>query len=237
MIAIERRNAFNRNLSILVTLLAPVVLTLSVVRLLINPLYLVVMYNTPGFPADRYGFTKEERLEYGRYAVDYLVNDSGIEYLADLRFPDGQQAPPESCQFMQDCTRLYNERELQHMVDVKFVVQGARWVWITSLSVLAVLGIWAWRGGWMDDYRWGLGRGGWLTVWLLLGIIVFALAAFGVIFVWFHQIFFESGTWMFLWSDTLIRLFPERFWRDTFIVIGLLAGGAGLALGLLLRKH
>jgi hypothetical protein len=27
----------------------------------------------------------------------------------------------------------------------------------------------------------------------------------------FHQIFFSAGTWMFLYSDTLIRLFPERF--------------------------
>ena len=61
------------------------------------------------------------------------------------------------------------------------------------------------------------------------------LLAFGVIFVWFHQIFFESGTWTFLFSDTLIRLFPERFWRDTFLAVGLLSGGVGLALGILLR--
>ena len=70
---------------------------------------------------------------------------------------------------------------------------------------------------------------------LLTAILVFVGIAFGVIFVLFHNIFFESGTWTFFYSDTLIRLFPERFWRDTFIAIGLLAGGGGLALGLLLR--
>ena len=41
---------------------------------------------------------------------------------------------------------------------------------------------------------------------------------------------------MFEFSDTLIRLFPERFWRDIFIYVGILAGGAGLLIGFLLRK-
>jgi uncharacterized membrane protein len=71
---------------------------------------------------------------------------------------------------------------------------------------------------------------------LLGGIILFVLLAFGVIFVAFHQVFFESGTWTFFYSDTLIRLFPERFWRDTFIAVGVLAGGAGLLLGRFVRE-
>jgi integral membrane protein (TIGR01906 family) len=61
------------------------------------------------------------------------------------------------------------------------------------------------------------------------------LIGFSVFFVFFHQIFFESGTWVFRFSDTLIRLFPERFWRDTFIAIGLLSIAGGLVLGLGLR--
>jgi hypothetical protein len=39
----------------------------------------------------------------------------------------------------------------------------------------------------------------------------------------FHQVFFESSTWTFLWSDSLIRLFPLTFWEDSFIFVG---GGA-----------
>ena len=57
------------------------------------------------------------------------------------------------------------------------------------------------------------------------------LASFGVFFVAFHQVFFDPGTWIFLWSDTLIRLFPERFWRDVFIYVGVLSLAGGLALG------
>lgn len=220
---------------LLTTLLTPVLLVLGVVRLLISPAYLVFEYNTPGFPEDMYGFTKEDRLYWARFAVDYLVNDAGIDYLGDLRFPPGQQAPPESCRFMDDCTRLYNDRELKHMLDVKLVVQAAMRVWVAALILLGLLAAGAWRWKWWDSFRLALSRGGWLTVILLGSIILFVLLAFGVIFVAFHNVFFESGTWVFFYSDTLIRLFPERFWRDTFIAVGVLAGGAGALLAVLMK--
>jgi len=215
----------------------PVALVLTAVRILLTPAYLIFEYNTPVFPPDRFGFSKEDRLYWANIAVDYLLNDEGIEFLGDLRFPENQLTPPESCQFMDDCTRLYNDRELQHMLDVKAVVQTALVVWYISLMGLVGLGIWAKFGGWWALYLGGMGRGGWLTVGLLVAILLFVLFAFGLIFVAFHNVFFESGTWTFLFSDTLIRLFPERFWRDTFLAVGLLAGGAGLVLGLVFRKH
>lgn len=231
------KSTTTRILSLLVMFLMPVALVLTAVRILMTPAYLMVEYNTPGFPADRFGFSKEDRLFWANIAVDYLLNDEGIEYLGDLRFPENQTTPPESCQFMDDCSRFYNDRELKHMLDVKNVVQVALMVWYISLISLIVLGIWARFGGWWEQYLRGLGRGGWLTVGLLAAILLFVLFAFGLIFVAFHNVFFESGTWTFLYSDTLIRLFPERFWRDTFLAVGLLAGGAGLVLGLVFRKQ
>lgn len=218
----------------LVTLAVPIFLTLSAVRLLLNPWYVEFEYRTPGFPADFYGFTLSDRLTYSKIAIEYLLNDADIRFLGDLRFPQGQTAPAFSCQFMEDCTRLYNERELKHMQDVKAVIKTALRVWLISFVWLAAGGVWAWLGGWWKRYCQALQRGGWLTVFLIGGIIFFVLLAFGVIFVFFHQIFFESGTWTFYYSDTLIRLFPERFWRDTFLMVGGLtaAGGLGLALGL-----
>lgn len=224
-------------LSWVITLLVPIVLVLTAVRLLMTPLYVDIEYNTPAFPEDRYGFTKQDRLYYSKIAIDYLLNDEDISFLGDLRFPEGQQVPAESCRFMDDCSLVYNDRELQHMEDVKNVVKAALWVLYGSLIVLVLLAIWAWLGNWVRDYRRGLSRGGWLTVILIGMTVVFVLIAFGILFVAFHQVFFESGTWRFFFSDTLIRLFPERFWRDTFLWIGLLAGGAGLALGFFLRER
>ncbi len=92
------------------------------------------------------------------------------------------------------------------------------------------IGIWAWQSGWVAAYRASLARGGWLTAGLIGAIILFVLIAFGVFFVAFHNVFFDPGTWQFLYSDTLIRLFPERFWRDSFLTVGALAGGGGLLL-------
>jgi integral membrane protein (TIGR01906 family) len=222
-------------MSWLVTLLLPIALVMAAVRLLITPTFLIFEYNTPGFPADPYGFTKADRLHWSKIAVEYLLNDADISFLADLRFPEGQQAPPESCQYMTDCTRLYNDRELKHMEDVKAVVKVALNVWYASLGLLLLLWFIAGQAHWGQAYRQGLQRGGWLTVFLLLGIILFVLLSFNVLFVAFHNIFFQAGTWQFLFSDTLIRLFPERFWRDTFIAIGILSGGAGLAIAYFLK--
>jgi integral membrane protein (TIGR01906 family) len=216
-------------LSWLVTLLMPLAVTLAAVRLTLNPWFVEFEYRTPNFPADPYGFTQAERLKYSRQALDYLVNDAGIEFLADLRFPEGQQAPPSSCQFMEDCTKLYNERELSHMLDVKLTVQATLRIWYVTLAVLLGLGVWAWLGRWAPAYWRGASRGGWLSVILVGVIILLVLVLFGWFFIKFHQVLFTAGTWTFYYSDTLIRLFPERFWRDTFIVVGSLAVGIGLA--------
>lgn len=212
-----------RILSWVVTLLVPAALCMTAVRAMMTPLYLQFEYNSPGFPADPYGFTKADRLYWSNIALDYLLNSAGISFLGDLRFQNGSP--------------VYNERELHHMVDVKNTVRGALTVWVVSLVLLVVMGVWAWRGGWMETFRAGMVRGGWLTVVLLAAILLFVLFGFGVFFVLFHDVFFQPGTWTFLYSDTLIRLFPERFWRDIFIIVGLLSiAGAALVI-FLFRRH
>jgi integral membrane protein (TIGR01906 family) len=217
-----------KSISWLIAFILPVVIVLSVVRLVINPWYLVFEYHTPGFPADPYGFTLQDRLQYGRLAADYLINSAGISFLGDLRFPPGQQTPPPSCQYMVDCTHLYNDRELEHMLDVKNVVQRAMQVLEIGALLLLLLLLWAWRGKWLRDYMKGLQRGGVLTLGFIGLIILSVLLAFDYIFVIFHEIFFKAGTWTFLYSDTLIRLFPERFWQDTFLIVGGLSALLGL---------
>ena len=210
-------------LSWLVTVLTPVALVLSAVRLLMTPLFVQIEYRTPNFPDDSYGFTREDRLYWSQIALDYLRNDQGIAFLGDLRFPNGSP--------------VYNQRELGHMVDVKNVVRTTNLVWYGSLLALFGLGLWAWRGDWGYEYSQGLGRGGWLTVILVGSVILFVLVGFGIFFVFFHEVFFAAGTWMFFYSDTLIRLFPERFWRDAFLAIGGLAAAGGLGLALIFRRR
>jgi integral membrane protein (TIGR01906 family) len=215
-------------LSLLVTLLVPIALIGLGLRVLLTPLFLKVEYNMPYFPPDQFGFTKADRLKWAPYALNYLTNSADISYLGDLKFEDGKP--------------LYNERELSHMNDVKRVTRGALKVWYISLALLALLGVWAWIGGWGPAYRLGLMRGGWLMVLLAISIGVIALIGISVnpdiffsFFAGFHSLFFEGDSWLFLFSDTLIRLFPIRFWQDAFLFAAIIALGGGTALGLGMR--
>lgn len=225
-----------RILSWLITLLIPIVIVLSVVRLIDTPWYLDFEYRTPGFPADPYGFSLQDRLNYAKITFDYVAKASNISVLADLRFPPGQQAPGPTCQFMTDCTHLYNDRELEHMVDVRNVMHVAMIVLLISFVVLALLAIWAWKGKWQEHYLFGLQRGGILVLVIFGLVIVFFVVAFNYSFVIFHEVFFKAGTWTFLYSDTLIRLFPERFWQDTFIIGGGLSVILGVVIYFITRK-
>ncbi len=210
-----------RILSLIVTLLIPLALLFLGLRLLLTPAFLQLEYRMPGFPDDSYGFTLEDRLHWSRYAVDYLVNDAGVEYLADLAFEDGSP--------------LFNERELSHMLDVKNVVRPVIGIGYGSWAVLLGLGLWARFGGWWQVYRRGLKRGGWVAVILVVALALFGIIGFMQFFTVFHSLFFEGDSWLFLYSDTLIRLFPIRFWQDCFLYAGGITLVGGLLLGLLVK--
>jgi integral membrane protein (TIGR01906 family) len=212
-----------RIFSWLITLSIPYVLILSAIRLILLPAFLPLEYSTPGFPDDPYGFTLQDRLKWSTYTWNYLTNDAGISYLADLRFPDG--------------TPVFNQRELSHMVDVKKLIQTNIRIWLGTLAALLVLGVWSWRGKWLDDFRRGVWRGGWLAVLLIIAILIFTVTSFNSLFTDFHHIFFVGNSWIFSYSDTLIRMFPLRFFQDIFIYIGALTLAAGLILGLSLGRR
>jgi Protein of unknown function (DUF1461). len=71
-----------------------------------------------------------------------------------------------------------------------------------------------------------------VTVGLVVVIGIFAGISFWQFFTVFHELFFSGNSWLFLYSDTLIRLFPMQFWQDAFLFAGLLDVVCGLVLGL-----
>lgn len=207
----------------LTALLVPFALIMLGARLLMTPLFPEIEYRMPGFPDDPYGFTLEDRLRWSKPSIEYLLNNADLSFLAELHFDDG--------------TPIYNERELQHMLDVKNVVQMLLRVWSINLALLALIGLWAWRAGQMNAFRAGLRWGGWLTIGLLMALGAFAAISFWQFFSWFHSLFFEGDSWIFRYDDTLIRLFPLRFWQDAVLYIVGFAILTGLALGLGFRKR
>ena len=205
----------------LITILLPLALTFLGLRLLLTHAFLEIEYRTPGFPADDYGFTLQDRLHWSKVSVDYLVNAADISFLGNQTFPDG--------------SALFNARELSHMQDVKRVVKPVLWIGYTTWLLLFGAGLWARFGGGWPEYLHGLQRGGWLTVGLVAIIGIFAGVSFWQFFTVFHELFFSGGSWLFEYSDTLIRLFPLPFWQDAFLFAGVLNVLGGLALGLGLR--
>jgi len=216
----SRPTLLDRVLGGCVVLVLPVLLTLLSVRLVMTPLFLQLEYNRPGFPEDIYGFTREDRLEYGPYALNYLFNSAGIEYLGDLTFPDGRP--------------MYNARELRHMEDVKDVTQVAFgllfWGMIFTLMAVIYLGLSPSRRVTLQQ---ALMTGSILTLSLIGAIVLVAVVAWNTFFDAFHSVFFESGTWRFAYSDTLIRLFPEQFWFDAALIVGVITSASALLLLLL----
>jgi integral membrane protein (TIGR01906 family) len=207
-------------LKTVIVALVPLALTLTALRILLTPMFVQVEYRLPGFPEDPYGFTREDRLRWAPLALEFLLNDEGIGFLGDMQFEDG--------------TPLYNERELAHMQDVKALAQLGIRVWAILVLAFAGLAIWAGRTRSVGFFLRALAKGGQLTLLLAAGMLLYLALNFNQLFVGFHAIFFEGDSWLFLYSDTLIRLFPVRFWRDAFLALGgmTLAGAAGLwALG------
>lgn len=202
-------------LRLLVIVSIPPLLVLTSVRLVATEAFLRFEYHRPGFPADRYGFTLADRLEYGPYGVRYLHNNDDISYLGNLEY-DGQP--------------LFRAKELQHMEDVKVVSRAAfrvHTVW--GLVFVVMIAVLAWQPSGRRCLREAISGGGVLTLSLIITLLVFAFASWDFFFDSFHGIFFEGDSWLFYNSDSLIRLYPEQFWFDAALTIGLLTIGGAMA--------
>ncbi|MFN8418770.1 MAG: TIGR01906 family membrane protein [Anaerolineae bacterium] len=201
----------HRLLHLLLIVLIPTLLILGAIRVLMTDTYLQIEYNKPDFPADPYGFTLEDRLKLAPLAMQYLLNGAGIDYLGDQTFADGRP--------------LYTDRELSHMVDVKHVIQLAMAGLLIGVLMFAAITALAWRDhAGRVAWRLGMAQGAGLLLILLVALVVYLLLDWDRFFDSFHNLFFSQGTWTFEFSDTLIRLFPIRFWQDAAITAGALAG-------------
>jgi integral membrane protein (TIGR01906 family) len=120
------------------------------------------------------------------------------------------------------------------MQDVQNVYQSVWLVWriAAGIVLLAALAL-AWRTETRPALAAAIKWGGSLTAGLVAVVGLLAIIAWRFWFVAFHQIFFTPGTWMFNYSDTLIRLFPEKFWFDAALTISGLSLLGGLLLALI----
>lgn len=213
---------FRRIFLWVVTLALPFFFIMTAVRALLTPVFLITEYNMPGFPEDAYGFTQADRLHYGNISIKYLTNDADVSFFDDVKLPDGSP--------------LYNERELSHMLDVKNLVQTTLRLWMIMGVILILTIVGAAFGHWLPEVWGAFSRGGWLTLALIALVLIGVMINFDALFTGFHKIFFTGDSWLFLYTDSLIRLFPIRFWQDGFIFMGVLTIALSLSAALFGRR-
>jgi integral membrane protein (TIGR01906 family) len=201
----------------LLVLTLPILLLAANLRVVTGHWFVRWEYRRATFPPDAFGLSTSERIRLAEVCQDYLASNADISLLADLQLADGEPA--------------FNERELRHMADVQAVYQG-----LTIAGIIAAL---IWVGVGTSLFATGrlkhlvptaLLNGSLFTLGLLTAVGAFMLVSWGQFFTAFHRLFFAGDTWIFPPSDTLIRLFPIRFWIDiAATIVGLLVIEAVIA--------
>ena len=157
-------------------------------------------------------------------------NDSHQKYLdINATYDNGETAPL----FLDPYGNL-DMNDVLHMKDVKGVLWLDYYLFLGSavyvLGYIAAALILRKSGG-RKYLAMGMNRGGGLTVVMLFVLGFFAVTSFDWFFITFHEIFFPQGNWQFPPGDHMITLFPDGFWSDVTLLVGLVTLGLALAVG------
>jgi integral membrane protein (TIGR01906 family) len=216
----------------LVALAMPALIVLLWVRVIWNPWFVTWEYSKPDFPPDQYGFTNQQRIEYILQWINYYNGnqspEEGAKFFSQLRLPGSDQP-------------VYTQYDIQHMIDVRVVLDSA-WRVLAVSAVIVIVGLLALlipKATRRDGYA-AIFMGGLITTLLLVGIILFLALSWRTFFITFHEVLFPEGGWTFDLTSTLIRIFPDRFWFDGFslgVGVPLATGGIVTLIGWLLGRH
>ncbi len=179
------------------------------------------------------------RFEQDRTGADALTGYSSAQLdqvtgamLADLVLWRGD------FDVMQDGARVLRDPEIDHMLDVRGVFAGFFALVLAAVAVLVV----AFRRASGTEARaatWRAVAGG--ARGLAIGIAVvsaFTVLAFEAVFEVFHRLFFSAGSYTFdPRTDRLVQLFPESFWFETAVLVGVAGLLAAAATWWLARRR
>lgn len=129
---------------------------------------------------------------------------------------DGATLP----QTLADGRPAFDERAVQHLVDVRYVLRGA-WCAAGISAVLAALWtVAAVRAGRQEELAASLRFAAWGAAGVAALAALAAVVDFDWFFATFHAAFFAPSTWQFPADALLIRVFPEPFWAASGAVWG-----------------
>ena len=218
------RISINRTIGALFVAALAVFLVTSNVRLAMNSLSLYE-YGFRHYKVDAAtGLSLEQLSEAGRQLRDYF---NSSEQLLDVRIT------------VDNTTRsLFVEREILHMRDVKVLVwkvyrvqEGA----FVYLFLFVTLGFFILGSNFGGRVRRLLIIGSIVTLVFVGAVAAVSLLAFGPLFLLFHFASFSNDLWQLdPYSSYLLRMFPDGFWRDATLLIGVASVAEALGIMLLL---
>ncbi len=189
----------------------------NALRVLATDTYVRYELGRDGFPPDRYGLADDEREALALIGLRSIEPGSaGIALLEGATLPDGSAA--------------FDERELAHMEDVRTIFGAALRAQLVVLVALVVLALVLARTRLRTAVPRGLLWGALATLAIAVLAVPFILLGFDRFFTRFHELFFEGDSWRFSTTDTLIRIYPERFWEDVSTTAAALTVGQALLL-------
>ncbi len=158
--------------------------------------------------------------------------DAQLRYVTDAIVHDLVFGPPDFAVALPgQTTPVLNPRERAHMRDVRGVFAGFYAAAIAAAVVLAAAFLLArGRDGRMRLWRRLSRAGAAIAVVTVVGGGIGVLA-FDQAFTLFHEIFFPEGNWAFdPRVDKLVQIFPDQFWSETTIGVGIVVVALALAL-------
>ncbi len=133
-------------------------------------------------------------------------------------------------------TSDFNEREISHMKDVKNLMNSLKIIFIVSISILFILVIFMFLYNYKNFSRFlsiYLMYGSAVSIILTIISAILSLISFDILFTIFHNLFFSGNSWLFNPADTIINIFPEKFFVDAFGFILMLSISISIALFIL----
>jgi integral membrane protein (TIGR01906 family) len=127
--------------------------------------------------------------------------------------------------FMIHGSTFFDDREVAHMEDVRRVFGGFAALVVGSAVVLVAGGL-ASRSARARRVRlWrAVGRGAAGLAGLMVVVGVLSVLAFDAMFEVFHELLFPAGSFTFDPArERLVQLFPDQFWADTSLALGIIA--------------
>ncbi len=169
-------------------------------RAVFNDWFIELEYSKKDFPKDKYGLNDEYRKKLAKVGLRAVLSKEGLKEFEKAKLPNGRKA--------------FRKKEVKHMEDVNKLLSFIFPVSYT-LFFFWIIGVF-----YLEEYRKKLLIGsGLFTIFLILITGIFTFTNYNKAFEIFHNYVFDTTSWKFKSYDTLLRVYPMKFWFDGTVAV------------------